>query len=288
MQSQGDGSSRVGVYVCHCGGNISDVVNVERVAEAAGQLPGVAVAREYVFMCSDPGQALIDNDIRQLGLDAVVVAACSPSLHELTFRRTLARAGLNPYQFEPANIREQVSWCHSHDPERATQKAMRLVAAAVAKARLLAPLEMIRVDTSPRAVVIGAGVAGCAAVLSALDCRPTWCRELRQHRRPSRNRTLLGQTPQMKGRWRSWRRRPFGEEPGHAKRQSVGWVPASHGVLHGSRARLGRGCGPRLASGFRGREGPSAGDPVGYGREGRLGGAPGLWRWEAHGSSAGQ
>ena len=165
MQSEGSGSPKVGVYVCHCGGNISDVVYVERVTEAAAALPGVAVARNYVFMCSDPGQTLIDTDIREMGLDAVVVAACSPSLHELTFRRTLARAGLNSYRFEPANIREQVSWCHAHDPEGATQKAIRLVAAAVAKAQLLDPLEMIRVDTAPRAVVIGAGVAGLRASL---------------------------------------------------------------------------------------------------------------------------
>jgi len=165
MASQGNGPDKVGVYICHCGGNISDVVDVERVTEAAAKLPGVAVAREYVFMCSDPGQTLMDNDIREMGLDAVVVAACSPSLHELTFRRTLARAGLNPYRFEPANIREQVSWCHSHDPEGATAKAIRLVAAAVAKARLLEPLDMIRVDTTARAVVIGAGVAGLRAAL---------------------------------------------------------------------------------------------------------------------------
>ncbi len=165
MGSEGNGSPKVGAYTCHCGGNISDVVDVGRVTEAAAKLPGVAVARDYVFMCSDPGQALIDNDIREMGLDAIVVAACSPSLHELTFRRTLARAGLNSYQFEPANIREQVSWCHSHDPEGATEKAIRLVAAAVAKARLLEPLKMIRVDTAARAVVIGGGVAGLRAAL---------------------------------------------------------------------------------------------------------------------------
>ena len=165
MQSEGNGSPKIGVYVCHCGGNISDVVDVERVAGAAAQMPGVEVARDYVFMCSDPGQNLIAEDIREKDLDAVVVAACSPSLHELTFRRALARAGLNPYLFEPANIREQVSWCHAHDPEGATTKAVRLVAAAVAKARLLEPLEMIRVDTTPRAVVIGGGIAGLRATL---------------------------------------------------------------------------------------------------------------------------
>jgi heterodisulfide reductase subunit A len=165
MQSQGNGPPRIGVYICHCGGNISDVVDVAQVTEAAAQMPGVEVARHYVFMCSDPGQNLIAEDIRDKGLDAVVVAACSPSLHELTFRRTLRRAGLNPYVFEPANIREQVSWCHAHDPQGATAKAIRLVAAAVAKTRLLQPLDAIRVETTRRAAVIGGGVAGLRAAL---------------------------------------------------------------------------------------------------------------------------
>jgi len=97
---------RIGVYVCHCGGNISDAVDVERVAETVARLPGVVVARDYIFMCSDPGQSLIEQDIREQGLNRIVVAACSPRLHELTFRRTLSRAGLNPYLSEPANIRE--------------------------------------------------------------------------------------------------------------------------------------------------------------------------------------
>ncbi len=165
MQSQDNGSPKVGVYICHCGGNISDVVDVERVTEAAAKLPGVVVARNYVFMCSDPGQNLIEKDIREKGLERIVVAACSPSLHELTFRGVLNRSGLNPYLYEPANIREQCSWSHAHDPEGATAKAIRLVAAAVAKARLLDPLEMIRVDATPHAAVIGGGVAGLRAAL---------------------------------------------------------------------------------------------------------------------------
>ena len=156
---------RVGVYVCHCGGNISDVVDVERVTEAAGKLPDVVVARNYMFMCSDPGQGLIAQDIREHGVNRVVVAACSPRLHELTFRRTLARAGLNPYLYEAVNIREQDSWAHAHDPEGATEKAIRLIAAGVAKARLARPLERIKVSAERRALVIGGGVAGLRAAL---------------------------------------------------------------------------------------------------------------------------
>lgn len=156
------------MYVCHCGGNISDVVDVEQVVQAAAELPNVVVARRNMFMCSDPGQNMVCEDIQNESLDRVVIAACSPSLHELTFRRTLVRAGLNPYLFEPANIREQVSWVSKSDPQGATDKAVRLVAAATAKARLLAPLEPVRVDAGQNVAVIGGGIAGlrCAQDLS--------------------------------------------------------------------------------------------------------------------------
>lgn len=157
------GAPRIGVYVCHCGGNISDVVDVEAVVRAATMWHGVAVARRHMFMCSDPGQEMIAEDIRAYELDRVVVAACSPSLHEITFRRTLARAGLNRYMYEHVNLREQVSWCSGSDPSGATDKAIRLVRAAVAKARLLRPLESISVDAAPRALVVGAGIAGLRA-----------------------------------------------------------------------------------------------------------------------------
>ena len=150
---------RIGVYVCQCGGNISDVVDVDKVVEAAGKLPGVVVAETNVFMCSDPGQNAVLEDLEKEGLDAVVVAACSPKLHETTFRRVMERGGRNQYQLEQANIREQVSWA-SDDKVAATDKATALVAAAVAKAARLRPLEPIRVDTTARAVVIGGGVAG--------------------------------------------------------------------------------------------------------------------------------
>ena len=148
--ANGSQQPKVGVYVCRCGGNISDVVSVEKVAEAAGQMPDVVVARQDTFMCSHPGQQMIVDDIAKLGLNRVVVAACSPRLHELTFRKTLVRAGLNPYLFEHANIREQVSWVSKSDPEGATDKATRLVGAAVAKVRLSRPLDPIKVDATRR------------------------------------------------------------------------------------------------------------------------------------------
>lgn len=164
---------RIGVYVCHCGGNISDVVDVEQVVEAASRLPDVVVARRNTFMCSDPGQQMIVEDIGKEGLNRVVVAACSPSLHELTFRRCVARAGLNPYLFEHVNIREQVSWVSKSNPRGATEKAIRLVGAGVAKARLDKPLEPIRVDAARRVVVIGGGVSGLRCALDlALDGFP--------------------------------------------------------------------------------------------------------------------
>jgi heterodisulfide reductase subunit A2 len=163
-----DQAPRIGVYVCHCGGNISDVVDCRKVVEAAARLENVTVAREYEFMCSDPGQKLIEEDIEKEGLDRVVVAACSPSLHELTFRTTLSRAGLNPYLYDHANIREQVSWVTKSDPDGATDKATRLVAAAVAKAALQTPLEPLRVEARRHVAVVGGGVAGltCARDLA--------------------------------------------------------------------------------------------------------------------------
>jgi len=158
-------AERVGVYVCHCGGNISDVVDVDRVATEAAQLEGVAIARHVMFMCSDEGQKAIVEDIEALGLDRVVVAACTPKLHETTFRRAVLRGGMNPYLFLPANIREQASWAHPHSPKAATEKAIALVRAAVAKARLLEPLDMVSVAAIHRALVIGGGVAGLRAAL---------------------------------------------------------------------------------------------------------------------------
>jgi len=156
---------RLGVYVCHCGGNISDYVDVNEVAEVVGREEGVTIARHVTFMCSDEGQQKITEDIKELELDRVIVAACTPSLHETTFRKAVLRADMNPYLFLPANIREQVSWAHPHDTEAATDKAIAVVRAAVAKSRLLEPLETVRVDAVHRVIVIGAGVAGLRAAL---------------------------------------------------------------------------------------------------------------------------
>ncbi len=156
---------RIGVYVCHCGGNISDVVDVEKVVKAVKDLPGVAVARSYVFMCSDPGQKLIEEDIKKYGLNGIVVASCSPHLHERTFRAVVARAGLNPYVFEHVNIREHVSWVHRHEAEKATEKAIKLVKAGVAKVRLARELSEIRVEMAPRVLIVGAGLAGMRAAV---------------------------------------------------------------------------------------------------------------------------
>ncbi len=156
---------RVGVYICHCGINIAATVDVKAVAEFAAHLPGVVVSRDYTYMCSDPGQALIKDDIAELKLDRVVVASCSPLMHEPTFRATVAEVDLNPYCFEMANIREQCSWVHE-DGMPTTQKAMQLVASAVAKAIILQPLQQRQAPVTPTALVIGGGIAG---IHSALD-----------------------------------------------------------------------------------------------------------------------
>lgn len=154
---------KIGVYICHCGGNISDHVDVARLAKNLETIGNVAVTHTNMFMCSDPGQELIQEDIKNGKINRVVVASCAPSLHELTFRGAIKRAGMNPYLYEHANIREQVSWVHHGD--QATRKATALVSAAVAKARELTPLEPVRVDAHQHATVIGGGVAGMRAAL---------------------------------------------------------------------------------------------------------------------------
>jgi len=155
------GDEKVAVYICHCGGNISDHVDVEALERMAAEMPGVTVSRRNHFMCSDPGQNMIIEDLKAGKADRIVVASCSPALHETTFRRAAQRAGVNPYMYEHANIREQVSWVHHGDG--ATAKAAALVGAAVAKARKLEPLEPIRVEALRHATVIGGGIAGLKA-----------------------------------------------------------------------------------------------------------------------------
>jgi heterodisulfide reductase subunit A len=159
---------KIGVYVCHCGINISSSVDVQRVVRAVTHHPHVVIAREYPYMCSDPGQELIRKDIRELGLDRIVVAACSPRMHELTFQRTCESTGINPYCFEMANIREQCSWVHDEKSE-ATGKAIDLVRSAVSRVALLEALEKQEVPVNPSALVLGGGIAGIQAALDIAD-----------------------------------------------------------------------------------------------------------------------
>jgi heterodisulfide reductase subunit A len=166
---------RIGVYVCHCGSNIAGVIDPAKVVEFASTLPDVAVARENLYLCGDPGQNLIKRDIVAHRLNRIVVAACSVRMHEPTFRACVAEAGLNPFLMEMTNIREQDTWVHAHDQEGALLKAKEMVAAAVAKVRHSAPLQTITVPVTKRAMVVGGGVAGISAALDLADMRiPTY------------------------------------------------------------------------------------------------------------------
>jgi heterodisulfide reductase subunit A len=156
---------RIGVYVCHCGGNISDYVDVEEVRKALGQEADVIVSKDLMFDCSDASQNEMIDDIKTKNLDRIVVAACSPKLHELTFRGTAARGGLNPYMFYHANIREQASWAHEGDRKGATAKALAHSRAAIAYVSLAQPLERPRIESTQAVLVIGGGIAGIKAAL---------------------------------------------------------------------------------------------------------------------------
>jgi heterodisulfide reductase subunit A len=160
--------SRIGVLVCHCGENIGRTVDCAEVAHALGELPGVAHAADYKYMCSDPGQLLIKQAIAEKKLDGVVVAACSPRMHEKTFRRACASAGMNSFLCEMANIREHCSWIHE-DRERATEKAIALARAIVEKVKRNQPLSPIHIPIERRALVIGGGIAGIQAALDVAD-----------------------------------------------------------------------------------------------------------------------
>lgn len=159
---------RIGVFICSCGTNIGKVVDTAAVASAAQEIPGVAGARSYKYMCSNPGQEMIAQDIRELGLTRVVVASCSPRMHEPTFRKALERGGLNPYLLEMANIREQCSWIHD-DPVAATEKAKALTRAAVHRVQFHEPLERRTVPMCPASLVLGGGVAGLTAALELAE-----------------------------------------------------------------------------------------------------------------------
>ena len=162
-------TEKVGVYICHCGSNIAGVLDVEGLAEWAGEhFEGVAVSRDYKFMCSSIGQELIEEDIKNMGLTRVVVGSCSPHLHEKTFRRTCANAGLNPYLFQMASLREQVSWV-TVDKAKADEKAKALIAGAVHRVQLQEELEPNEVPVNPNTLVVGGGIAGIQAALELAD-----------------------------------------------------------------------------------------------------------------------
>ena len=164
-------TERIGVYVCHCGSNIAGMVDVAEMAKWAGEklkARGVVIARDYKFMCSSPGQEIIEKDIKELGLTRVVVAACSPHLHENTFRNACKRAGLNPYLFEMVSIREQVSWV-TKDKAIATEKAKALISGGVRRVVYHQPLEPIIVDINPNVLIVGGGIAGIQAALEIAD-----------------------------------------------------------------------------------------------------------------------
>ena len=161
-------SEKVGVYVCHCGTNIAGKVAVEEVSEWAGEQPNVEISRDYKFMCSSLGQELIEDDIKEKGLTRVVVAACSPHMHEKTFRGACQRAGLNPFLFEMANIREHDSWT-TDDNDAATHKAKALVKGAVERVVFHQPLEPLPVEINPNTLIVGGGIAGISAALELAD-----------------------------------------------------------------------------------------------------------------------
>jgi len=159
---------RIGVYVCWCGTNIANLVDVERVSKEIQTLPNVAIAKDYKYMCSDPGQDIIVQDIKEHKLNRIVVAACSPRMHEITFRTALEKAGLNPYMFEMANIREHAAWVHTERNE-ATKKAKDLIAAAIARVEWHESLEKRTVEVNPATLIIGGGISGISAALEIAD-----------------------------------------------------------------------------------------------------------------------
>jgi heterodisulfide reductase subunit A len=163
-----NGGPRIGVYVCHCGLNIAGKVDVGAVVEFATTLPNVAVARDYKFMCSDPGQELIEKDLREGLVNRVVVASCSPLMHEATFRRATAEGGQSPFYFQMASIREHVSWVTA-DGDEATDKAKALVAAAVRRVALHEYLEPRKAEVRSDVLVVGGGIAGISAALTLAE-----------------------------------------------------------------------------------------------------------------------
>jgi heterodisulfide reductase subunit A len=160
---------KLGVFICHCGVNIAGSVDVKSVAEKMGKVEDVVHSTDYIYMCSDPGQQLIREAIQEKGLDGVVVACCSPTMHENTFRKAVKSQGMNPYRCEIANIREQCSWVHQKEKEKATQKAEEIISATLEKVRRNEQLEAISVAINRRVLVVGGGIAGITAALDIAD-----------------------------------------------------------------------------------------------------------------------
>jgi heterodisulfide reductase subunit A-like polyferredoxin len=160
---------RIGVYVCHCGLNIAQSVDCSKVAHDVADAEGVVIAKDIVYACSEPGQQQIKQDIIDNGLDRVVIASCSPRLHEATFKKMVESAGLNPYMFDMANLREQCSWVHMNDREKATLKAEALVNMSISRVRRLEPLYEETLPLTPKTLVIGGGIAGMQAALDLAD-----------------------------------------------------------------------------------------------------------------------
>jgi heterodisulfide reductase subunit A len=159
---------KIGVYVCDCGVNVAATVDVPEVIAFASRLPDVTVARQYQYMCSEPGQSMIQDDVREMGLNRVVVASCTPRMHETTFQTAIAEAGLNPYYFAMANIREQCSWI-IHDVAQATAKAKRLVSSAVARVAYQEALDSRQEPVTQAALVLGGGIAGIQSALTIAE-----------------------------------------------------------------------------------------------------------------------
>ncbi len=160
---------RIGVYVCHCGLNIAQTVDCQKVAESVSENDGVVISSDIGYACSEPGQQQIKEDIHEYDLNRIVIASCSPRLHEPTFKQVLKESGLNPYLMEMANLREQCSWVHRNTPEEATDKAIDLVKMAISRASLLEPLTEETLPLTKRTLVIGGGVAGIQAALDLAD-----------------------------------------------------------------------------------------------------------------------
>ncbi len=169
QSGRSENNPRIGVYVCHCGLNIAQSVNCKQVAEGAADADGVVLSKDIPYACSEPGQQQIKQDILDNGLDRVVIASCSPRLHEPTFKQMVQSVGLNPYMMEMANLREQCSWVHMNDFEKATRKAETLVDMAISRVRHLEPLNEETLPLTKKTLIIGGGVAGIQAALDLAD-----------------------------------------------------------------------------------------------------------------------